>query len=189
MKELFYDCEIIKCIPSYNQTNDPHYEYCDGWHDFKNMGISVIGVYAAWLDTYLAIFGNNLDLFTTLLHETDRIIGFNSISFDDNLLKANGVQITTDYDLLYEVRIAAGMPGHYVKGVTRTGYSLGALAETNLYTGKTGSGELAPMLWQDGRRQEVIDYCMNDVKLLVELYQKRSCLKDPTDGSLLELRA
>lgn len=38
--------------------------------------------------------------------------------------------------------------------------------------GKSGNGELAPILWQDGKHQQVIDYCLNDVKLLRSLYFK-----------------
>lgn len=153
------------------------------------MGISVIGTYIDWLDIYQSFQKGNFTDFQNFVNQADEIIGFNSINFDDNLMKANGILIATTYDLLCEVRVAAGMPPHYIKGLTRSGYSLGALAETNLSTGKSGSGELAPMLWQEGKYQEVIDYCLNDVKLLVELYKRRSCLKDPTDCSLLELRA
>jgi hypothetical protein len=189
MKKLFYDCEIIKCIPN-RDYNDPKYQYCDGWEDFENMGISVIGAYANWVDLYFAFEGHQLTEFQRLVQEADEIIGFNSISFDDNLVRTNGIEIETTYDLLCEVRIAAGMPPYFVKGITRGGYSLGALAETNLGVGKTGSGELAPQLWQDGQRKKVVDYCLNDVKLLVELYNRRNSLKDPTDHSIiLELRA
>lgn len=188
-KKLFYDCEIINCIPSYYEENNPKYKYCDGWHDFKNMGIAVIGTYISWLDIYQSYQGYEITAFQSLVNEADEIIGFNSINFNDNLLQANNISISTTYDLLCEVRVAAGMPPHYVKGLTRGGYSLGALAEINLGEGKTGSGELAPMLWQDGQQKQVVDYCLNDVKLLVELYNKKSCLKDPINLSLLELRA
>ncbi|MGL4502417.1 MAG: hypothetical protein ACRCU2_25360 [Planktothrix sp.] len=58
--------------------------------------------------------------------------------------------MTTTYDLLCEIPVAAGMPPHYVKGVTRGSYSLEALAKTNLGVGKSGSGVLAPQLWQQG---------------------------------------
>jgi hypothetical protein len=118
---------------------------------------------------------------------SDRLIGFNSISFDDNLLCANNIPIKTDFDLLCEVREAVGMPRRYVKGKTRGGYNLNNLAIKNGLKGKTGTGELAPKLWQDGRHQEVIDYCLNDVKLLKQLYFKfqSGFLRDPHSGKLL----
>ncbi len=187
-KKLFYDCEIINCIPSHYERSDPNYKYCDGWRDFENMGVSVIGIYLSWMESYQIIPGTQLGEFQLLVEEAEEIIGFNSINFDDNLLKANGVTIETTYDLLCETRIAAGMPPHFVKGLTRGGYSLNALAEANLGEVKTGSGELAPKLWQDGQFKEVADYCLNDVRLLVKLYMRRSGLKDPTNGKLLKLK-
>ena len=186
MKKLFYDCEIANCIPSTYEENDPNYKYCDGWHDFKGMGIAVIGVYLDWVDKYLSFEIHELAEFAAIANSVDEIIGFNSINFDDNLLQANGINIKTTFDLLCQVRIAAGMPPHFVRGVTRGGYSLGAIATANLDYTKTGSGELAPKLWQDGKRQQVIDYCLNDVKLLVDLYRLDQ-LVDPTDGSIFKI--
>jgi hypothetical protein len=91
-------------------------------------------------------------------------------------------------DLLCEVRVAVGMPPHYVKGVTRKGYSLNDLAQANLNIEKTGSGAIAPQLWQKGDKGKVIDYCLNDVMLLKELYQQRKQIIDPTNQNLLYLR-
>ncbi len=183
VKRLFYDCEIIKCIPNQWEDNLPNYEYCDGWHDFPNMGISVIGAYIEWMDHYSAFTSNSFDMFQQVVNIADEIIGFNSLSFDDNLCHANGININTTIDLLCKVRVAAGMPPFFVQGVTRAGYSLNALATSNLEFQKSGSGELAPMLWQDGKRDEVIKYCLNDVKLLVEL-EKLPFLIDPTDPEI-----
>ncbi|MGL4501212.1 MAG: hypothetical protein ACRCU2_19225 [Planktothrix sp.] len=80
------------------------------------------------------------------------------------------------------------MPPHYVKGVTRGGYSLEGLAKTNLGVGKSGSGVLAPQLWQQGQYGKVIDYCLGDVAMNRKLYQRRSQLVDPTNGQQLSLR-
>jgi hypothetical protein len=185
-KILTYDCEIINCIPSYYEEDLPSYNYCNGWRDFKGMGISVIGTwrnfdcfnpfgkYEAFVNhaSYMTEINAlpQFRKFLALAQKADLIVGFNSLSFDDKLLKANGISITTDFDLLCEIREAVGMPRHYVKGVTRGGYNLNNLARTNLGVVKTGTGELAPMLWQDGFCQQVIDYCLNDVKLLKQLY-------------------
>jgi hypothetical protein len=183
MKRLFYDCEIVKCIPNQWEDNLPNYEYCDGWHDFPNMGISVIGTFVEWENIYLHFVDSELDIFQKIVNDADEIIGFNSLSFNDNLCAANNIKISTTIDLLCKVRIAAGMLPYYEKGITTGGYSLGALASVNLNLEKTGTGELAPMLWQDGRKYEVIKYCLNDVKLLVEL-EKLDYLIDPTDQEI-----
>jgi hypothetical protein len=54
---------------------------------------------------------------------------------------------------------------------------------------KTGSGELAPKLWQDGRFQDVIDYCLNDVKITNEILHLglKGKLIDPNTGRPLTL--
>jgi hypothetical protein len=180
MKRLFYDCEIKNCIPSGWEPEQDKYKYCKGWDDFQGMGLSVVGTYVEWKNLYIYYLEHELKLFQELVDDSDEIIGFNSISFDDNLCRANGINITTTKDLLCQVRVAAGMPPHYERGITRGGYSLSSLANVNLTFDKTGSGELAPKLWQDGKKSEVISYCLNDVKLLVEL-EKLDYLIDPTD--------
>ncbi len=209
VKILMYDCEIIKCIPPRNEDQkDPNLEYCKGWKDFKGMGISVIGTWRNFatlnpFGTYEAFVNdveanpcetvNDMLRFRGLIKQANQIIGFNSISFDDNLIRANGIDIQTTEDLLQTVRISSGQPKKYVKGTTRKGYSLKALAGANLRYNKSLTGELAPVAWQKGRRKEVIEYCLNDVKLLKNLYFKfygklsfrRKGLIDPTNKKTL----
>lgn len=188
-KILFYDCEISKCVPPKYGYLDERYEYCGGWEDKQNMGIACICVYATWLGYRVFLSeSDQLDEFRSLASQADEIVGFNSLDFDDRLLAANGVNIRTTYDLLCEVRIASGQPPHYTLGVTRGGYNLNGVARANLGRGKTGTGELAPKLWQDGKTKEVIRYCFNDIDLLRELYDLRSHFIDPTNDKLLFLR-
>jgi hypothetical protein len=120
-------------------------------------------------------------------YQAQIIVGFNSSGFDDRLCQAHGIKIKTDFDLLTQVRVASGQPREYVSGVTRKGYSLQNLAIANLKEKKTGTGKLAPVLWQKGRKKEVIDYCLNDVGLLKKLYFKflRGQLYDPSNGRRL----
>lgn len=182
---LIYDCEIVKCIPSGNL--EPGLQYCDGWTDFANMGISCICCWDLLEDMPRIFLGDNLQEFQALANLRHLIVGFNSISFDDSLCSANGLKIETNYDLLCEVRIASGQPPLYTPGKTRPGYSLNNLALANLSIAKSGSGELAPKLWQQGKFGEVIDYCMRDVVLVKKLLQLKQ-LRDPVDGSLLTLQ-
>lgn len=183
---VVYDCEIVNCIPTGSRS--PDFTYCQGWKDFTGMEISVIAAYSSWDDAYHIYLQDNLAAFEVLVKQANEVVGFNSVQFDDNLCAAHGLNVTTTYDLLCEIRVAAGMPPHYVKGVTRGGYSLEALAKTNLGIGKSGSGALAPQLWQQGQYGKVIDYCLGDVAITRKLYQRRYQLVDPTNGQLLSLR-
>ena len=187
---LVYDCEIIKCIPTGATFSD--YEYCGGWTDFENMGISVIGFYSnkqsLWFNGYCYCLAPFHD-FQRLVNSESKIVGFNSKNFDDNLCKANGINITTNYDLLEEIRIAAFGSKHWEDTPKGHSYSLGMIASAN-GAAKTGKGELAPQLWQEGKHQEVIDYCVNDVKLTVELLNLglKGKLINPNNGEYLQLR-
>jgi hypothetical protein len=167
---IIYDCEIINCIPSKGEPEDD-LNYCRGWDDHANMGISCIGVYDYREDRYRVFLPDNLDEFRALIKEREHIIGFNSLSFDDALCRANNIDITTTYDLLRKVRRAAGEPEEYTQGVSSKGLSLGNLAQSNLGYGKSGNGALAPELWQRGHFGQVIDYCLQDVQITRKLLE------------------
>jgi hypothetical protein len=165
---LFYGCEII---------NNPNVH---GWQNYKALGICAIGCYANWLpkDRRLQAFtcDKGFEDFQGLVNQADEVVGFNSIGFDDPLCQAHGIHIETTYDLMVEVRRAAGEP---LSGRCTPGYNLARLAKANLGRDKTGHGSKVPDLWAAGKRQEVIDYCLNDVMLLRDLYQRRTRIIDP----------
>lgn len=183
MKTLIYDCEIIKCIP--NGARFSGFEYCDGWDDYENMGVSVIGYH--WEGNLHHCLPPNWGNLPVIVSEADRIVGFNSKSFDDNLLRANGINIKTNFDLLEEIRIAAYGSPRWEDTPKGHSYSLGKIGSANGFP-KNGSGELAPQLWQQGRKDEVIEYCLNDVAITQKLYNLflLGTLKDPNTGKLLK---
>lgn len=184
-KTVIYDCETYRCIPTGNLS--PDLEYCQGWNDFQGMGISVIGAYSSWDDRYHVYLEDNFLDFQALINQAEEVVGFNSLSFDDQLCAAHGLEVKTTYDILCQVRVAVGMPPQYVKGVTRRGYSLEELAKANLGYGKSETGAIAPELWQRGQRGRVIDYCLGDVDITRKLYEGKSQLIDPTNGKMLTL--
>lgn len=184
---LVYDCEIINCIPPKDGERDDRYSYCKGWHDHIGMGISVIGYYSSRADEYG--YTSSLKSFDAIAQSHSLIIGFNSRNFDDKLLAANGLSVQTGYDLLEEIRITAFGSPRWQDTPKGCSYSLGVLAEANGYQ-KTGRGDLAPVWWQDGEFQKVIDYCLQDVKVTVELLKLglQGELIDPNTGKKLKLR-
>jgi hypothetical protein len=189
---IIYDCEIINCIPERNGSKpDPSLTYCAGWNDHANMGISCIGVYDYLEDRYRVFLPDNLDAFAKLASERDYVVGFNSVQFDDELCRVNGIKIRTTYDLLQHVRLAAGEPKVWTPGLSSKGFALDSLAQANLGAGKSGNGALAPELWQRGHIGQVIDYCLLDVQITRKLLEMGSSfsaslpgvgLKDPRRG-------
>lgn len=167
---LIYDIEIIKAIPSKNEPRIEGIAYCEGWHDHVNMGISVIGCYDYVEDRYRVFCKDNFDDFQLLVNESETIVGFNSLAFDNKVCAANGINVpaSKSLDLLVEIWKAAGLSETF-QYPTHLGYGLDAVCEANFDRKKTGHGALAPVQWQNGEIGSVIDYCLNDVALTKEI--------------------
>lgn len=186
---LVYDCEIIKAIPSRNEPEQVGISYCNGWRDFANMGISVIGAYDYATDRNRVFCVDNFDEFAALARERTPV-AFNGHAFDDQLVRANGIEIEGTYDMLVEVWAGVGL-GPQFNFRTHAGYGLDAICEANFGMRKTGNGALAPILWQQGKRGTVIDYCMNDVAmeaLLLDHIIKVGWIVCPKTGSTIVVR-
>jgi hypothetical protein len=198
---LIYDLEIIKAIPNKKETPLRGIEYCQGWTDYGNMGISVIGVgslhvsgtdaktYRLGEPKYLIADEYGLGAFERMVNGADGIIGFNSVNFDDKLMAAQGVKVQTTVDMLEELRISAYGSSAYQDCPKGHSYKLAAIGEHNGYP-KTGNGENAAIQWQQGKHKEVIDYCLNDVKITGELMVQflEGVLVDPNTDLTLRPR-
>jgi hypothetical protein len=195
MNAIVYDLEIIKAVPSKNEELLNGIEYCDGWHDHKNMGISVIGCYDYGASRYRTFCKDNFQEFRELAREADSLVSFNGIGFDNKVLEACGLPLLRNgenyYDILREIWIADGLGPEFVYP-THTGYGLNEVARINLNAGKTGHGAVAPVDWQRGNIGRVIDYCLEDVRLTKRLFDRILAthgLRSPKDGRrFLEMR-
>lgn len=173
---MVFDCEI-KRAPQCSAD----------WRDYKRLGLSVIGCYFNWLpvDQQWQAFTEDDNFLGAqdLIDQAEVIVGYNSLRFDDPLCEAHGIHIKTTFDLMVEVRRAAGEP---LFGPCTPGYKLLHLAEANLghqlpevLIKSAQSPIQVPDLWQAGEREKVISYCLNDVLLTLELYKRRHNLTDP----------
>lgn len=193
MKAILYDCEIVKAIPNRDGSKLDGIEYCAGWRDFANMGVSVTGVYDYVDGRYRVFCKDNIAEFAKLISERDLCVGFNSIPFDNELLKASGWPYPLPekcYDLLREIWAANNL-GPEFNFKTHGGYGLDAVCEKNFGSRKSGEGALAPVLWQQGKIGAVIDYCLNDCLLEKQLFDaalRGDTIKNPKGGPDLLLR-
>lgn len=162
---LVYDIEIERLIPPKEGPMDPKYEYCHGWGDHSGMGIAVVGAFDYNEGVPRIFFKDNIEELWKLMDKADRIVGFNNRHFDDKLMLAHGYEVPQEksYDLFLEIKEAAGAH-KFAKG-----YSLDNCCQVNLGMSKSGSGEMAPKLWQDGRYGAVADYCLRDISLTAKL--------------------
>jgi hypothetical protein len=193
---LIYDAEIKNCIPTKKSLIEyPNLQHCAGWKDFANMGLACL----CWADTATGLTGvvmdDNIDQFMAtakdLIEGGAARGGFNQVNFDDNLLAVNGIVFPPgeNFDLLRAIWSAAGLdPNSY--GYHHNGYGLAAVAEANGLPGKIGEGALAPVLWQQGKIGQVVNYCHHDVWLtatLISIAKERGGLVCPKKGGMLKI--
>ena len=171
---LIYDIEIKKAILKKGEAKQEGVEYCGGWNDHANMGISVVCVYDCRTNRVRVFTDSNKEQFWELADSRNLLIGFNNIGFDNKVLSACwGRSIPEDkcYDILREIWAGLGF-GTEFNYSTHAGYGLDSCCEVNFNTTKSGHGALAPIDWQRGKIGDVIDYCLNDVQLTRQLLGK-----------------
>ena len=133
MNIIVYNCEIKKAIrDSRGGYIQPGIEYCAGWHDFENMGISCTCAYETAQHRYRVFCDDNMRDFQSLIDRADTLIGFNNIAFDNRMLRANGIEIKDQkcYDILAEIWEAAGLT-RYFQYPSHIGYGLDEMIRVN----------------------------------------------------------
>ena len=192
---IIYDIEIRKAIQNKGEELRPGIKYCDGWQDHVNMGVSCICAYDYTTDRYRTFFEDNMDEFSVLIYDQDRVVGFNNIEFDNKVIAANGIvdeQLinSKSYDILRQIWTACDL-GPKFEYPSHIGYGLDAVVKANgLAGGKTGHGAIAPVDYQEGKYGSLVDYCLADVWLTKKVLDKiirTGTLISPKDGKTLRL--
>jgi hypothetical protein len=188
MNLMVYDAEIVNAIPVKGEAREPEIGYCNGWTDYVGMEVSVICAYL-WGEGYRVFCKDNFGAFNELAENPETLlVGFNNHSFDDRLIRAclgTDLDERRSWDLLEAVRVARGGSPGYIAG----GPNLDKLCRANFLPGKRGDGARAPILWQQGKTGQVIDYGLNDVqqtKKLIELVLYGR-LRDHESGRILSV--
>jgi len=134
-----------------------------GYHNTKDLGVSVTGVYSYDRDEYRAFRENEMDELKEWLLGADLIIGFNSKSFDFTVLqpyyKNFDLSKLPHLDIMEEVVFSLG---HRLK--------LETIAQATLGRGKSGHGLDAIKYFNAGDWESLEKYCLDDVKITKEIY-------------------
>lgn len=148
--------EVVLDLETSNSPDD-----IGGWyHD--QLRISVLGAYFYETDTYEHFMEEDLPKLWPRLERADRIIGYNTKGFDNLVINnyyPGDIGELQHLDVLEEIYKSLG---YRVK--------LDAVAKATLGTGKIGHGTQAIEYWKEGKIQELIDYCLVDVKVTKEVY-------------------
>lgn len=133
-----------------------------GHIDVNEQELTVVGIHDSETDEYSSYFKEDLHKLWPILERADMFIGFNSDAFDIPLLNRyypGDLSHIRSLDLLSEVQKVLGRR-----------IRLQALAEATLKKSKKGDGMKAGEWWKDGKRDQVAEYCIEDVRLTRELY-------------------
>lgn len=157
---IVYDIETIRPVmPRDPAGRLPAIEYANDWRDYTGMGIACIAAYDTENQRFRVFGGDPPELERFAAFAANRIlVGWNNHQFDDPLLAAHGVDVVQSWDIMAAL-MAAGAGG-------QRGNGLGNTARVNLGdVGKFADGIMAPIWWQRGQHERVIDYCLQDVNL------------------------
>jgi DEAD/DEAH box helicase domain-containing protein len=132
-----------------------------GWHRAERMGVSIAVLYDSGLDRYCTFREEEIGKLIARLRQLDLVVGFNNKRFDNRVLSAYtsyDLHSLPTLDILEEVK-------------NRLGYrlTLDHLTEHTLGTKKTADGLQALQWYKEGRIEEIIRYCREDVRLTKEL--------------------
>ncbi|MEK9154582.1 MAG: ribonuclease H-like domain-containing protein [Patescibacteria group bacterium] len=133
-----------------------------GRDNFGALEVSLIGLYSYNKNEYFSFEENEIEKAGDFLKKADLIIGFSISRFDLPVLKKHfnfDLFSIPRFDILDEIELTLGK---------RIGLDL--LAKTNLGSGKNGQSLEAPILYREGKIEELKNYCLNDVKITKELY-------------------
>ncbi|MFC1913303.1 helicase [Chloroflexota bacterium] len=155
LKEIFFDLETPKWSA----------EVEGGWNNIRDFGLSV--AVTCWNDSnsYQRWFEKDAADLVKELTRADKIIGFNIIRFDHEVLSAyvpNVHDLLDDksFDILVDLK-------------TRLGFrpSLDNICYATLGKSKLGSGRDAFEWFRQGQIEKVVTYCQMDVELTREMYR------------------
>lgn len=145
----------------------------DGKFDPSRFGVSIVSLYHRKLDEsfkeiegrYLSFWEKDFGNMWKIFQNANRIIGFNSLSFDVPALSPYspaGFSKLPHFDILDEIKKVAG---HKT--------SLHKIAKATLGVQKTDSGENAVLYWERGDKKslELLQkYCEDDVTITRDIY-------------------
>lgn len=133
-----------------------------GWGHIDKLKISVACAYDSKTDQYLTFRENEISKLNDLCEER-LVIGYNIRGFDLIILQAYGLNLDKldVFDIMYDVQT-----------LTRQKFlKLETLAQGTLNAGKSADGLLAVQWWKEGKIDDIIKYCQQDVQVTKDIFE------------------
>lgn len=133
-----------------------------GWHNAAAMGVSCAVLWDMQSGTFEDYLQEDLPAMTRRLTQFDLVVGFNVLGFDYRVLRGC---LDFDFHALPTLDILKVV-------LDRLGYrlSLDHLARHTLGVRKSGHGLESLRWWKEGRVDQIIAYCRDDVAITRDLY-------------------
>lgn len=150
MRKIVFDIETSNLFSDVN-SNDP-----------AALDLSVICIYDYSTDSYSSFTQEDLNKLWPILEGADILIGYNSDHFDIPLLNkyySGDLTKIKSLDILKEIKNSFGRR-----------MKLDQIAEGTLGEHKITNGLEATRWWNEGLKEKVIEYCIQDVKITKEIY-------------------
>lgn len=129
----------------------------------EKLDVSVVVAYYYATDEYESYLVQDLPKLFERLERNGRIIGYNTIGFDIPVLNkyyVGDLMNIPQCDMLAHIHQSLG---YRIK--------LDDVAAASIGIKKSAHGLLAVQWWREGKVQDVIDYCEQDVKVTKEVYE------------------
>jgi len=131
--------------------------------DFSNLEITVVGAHDSETNEFMGFFQEDFPKMWKLFESADILVGYNSDHFDIPILNryyAGDLTKIKSVDLLKEV-----------KNVLGRRLKLQSIAEATLKRGKISDGLEAMDWWAQGKKDKVMEYCIEDVRITNDIYE------------------
>ena len=151
--------------------------------DFSNLEVTIACIHDSATGEYKSFLKNELAGLWPILERADLLVGYNSDHFDIPILGKyypGNLERIKSIDLLKEIKQVLGRR-----------LRLDSVAEATLGKKKSGSGSEAVRWWKEGKIDKVRQYCIDDVKITLELYEyakKHGTLKYRDMGDLRDIK-
>lgn len=133
-----------------------------GWKNFKQLECSVACAFDSKTNEMLSYTEDKLGDLVELCK--DRVlIGYNLIGFDLPILEKYGLPPASEldvFDIMLDVHNISGW--RFVK--------LEKIAHATLGTGKSADGLMAVQWWKEGKVEQIIEYCKQDVAVTRDVF-------------------
>lgn len=131
--------------------------------DYSSLKVTVVSIYEYETGQYRSFDENELGQLWPILERADRIIGYNSLHFDIPILNyqyAGDLLQLPQLDLLAVIKESSGKR-----------YKLDDVAKATLNISKSADGLAAIRWYEEGKIQQIKEYCEQDVKVTKEVYE------------------